>query len=286
MLLATIPFRPVPTLPGPLPLHTFGLLVALGIIVGARLGARLVERAGGDGERFERMGYLAAAIGLVGARLAWVLTHLDRIDSFLDVVAVWDGGLQFSGGFVLATLAAIPMVRRLDRPERLRIADGAAVGLVVGQAIGRLGCIAVGEHWGGPTDFPLALRYLGGQTAEGELTVGVAYHNTALYELLHLTVLALLLWWLLRRGALVVGRGRIAGVFLVWYGVFRAVTDVVRVGDETVLGLTGAQWVSLFVLVPVGLVILARTRHAGDDPAGVSGPGAGDDATDPAPVTS
>lgn len=282
-MLATIPFRPIPEIPGT-PLNTFGLFVALGIVIGVIVGGRLVERAGGDRERFETIGYRAAIAGLVGARLAWVITHLEAIDSPIDVIAVWDGGLQFTGGFVLAVLVALPSVRKLDHPEPRRFADAAAFGLVLGQAIGRIGCVAVGEHWGGPTDFPLALRYLGGQTAEGDLTVGVAYHNTALYELLHLAVLAGILWWLYRRGNVPIGSGRMSGIFLVWYGAFRALTDVVRVGDATALGLTGAQWVALGVLVPIGLVVLYRTRGAGR-PDGDEGGEAGEP-DDPTTVSS
>src|SRR5680860_109718 len=114
--------------------------------------------------------------------------------------------------------------------------DGSALGLTVGAALGRIGCYAVGEHLGGPTGFFLATRYQGGETREGPLVVGQAIHNTALYEMISLAVLALVLAWLLYRRRSTPGTA--LGVFLVWYSLARFGTDFLRAYDETVLGLT------------------------------------------------
>jgi len=103
------------------------------------------------------------------------------------------------------------------------------------------------------------MRYLGGVTVEGPLQVGVVYHNTALYELLHLAVLAALLWWLLRPGRSRPGTGLV--VFALWYGVARFLTDFLRVYDREVLGLTGAQWACLAVVV-VAVWLAVRLRRS------------------------
>lgn len=256
MALASIPYRTFPELP--FGLHTFGLFVALGVLAGILVARRLL----GDRElagAFERMAVRSVVWGLVGARLTWVVTHLESISSPLDVIAVWNGGLQFSGGFVVAVVAAMPTLRRQSRLARWQMLDAGAIGLAVGLMIGRIGCVSVGEHLGGPTDFLLGTRYLGGETIEGPLTVGVTYHNTAVYELLHLAVLAALAFWLLRRGVLRLGDGRAAGLFLGWYGVARFTTDTVRTFDERLLGLTGAQWSALLLLVPLGVALLIRS---------------------------
>jgi phosphatidylglycerol:prolipoprotein diacylglycerol transferase len=196
-------------------------------------------------------------VGVIGSRLTWVLTHTDQIDSPIDVIAVWEGGLQFSGGFIAAVLVGLPTFRRWSRATRWRMLDAMALGLAVGLAFGRVGCYSVGEHLGGPTSFFLGTRYDGGDTREGPLEVGQVIHNTSLYEGLHLLVLAALLWWVLRKRPV---PGSLIGLFCVWYGVGRFSTDFLRAYDDTVLGLTGAQWMCV-VLVPAGLWILAVVRR-------------------------
>ena len=257
-MLAAIPYTTFPEISlGPVSLRTFGLLVALGVVVGAMVAARLGERLGVPSDETISLATRLVIAGVVGARLTWVLTHLSEIDSPLDVIAVWKGGLQFSGGFLLAIVVGLPVFRRWDRLTRWRMLDRIVAGLTIGLAVGRVGCYSVGEHLGATsTSFFLATRYDGGDTREGPPEIGQAIHNTALYELLHLLVLFALLAWLLRRRA---APGTLVGTFCVWYGVARFSTDFLRGYDDTVLGLTGAQWMSV-ALVPVGLYILGRVR--------------------------
>lgn len=270
--LATIPFRPLSQLDlGPLTIRTFGVLVGLGIAAGILIVARLLTEAGDDSNPVERLAIQVVVLGVIGARLAWVLTNLDRISSPIDVVAVWEGGLQFSGGFLAGIAWGTWRLRGTEPGLRRRIGDTAAFGMTVGMAIGRAGCVAVGEHWGRASDFALALRYDGGRLAEGDLTIGVAYHNTALYEGMHLTVLALIFWWALRTGRLKIGQGRMTAIFLVWYGTGRFLTDTLRVDDTRVLGMTGAQIVAILV-VASGVVLWRRALTRSDDepaPAGI-----------------
>lgn len=255
---AAIPYTTFPEIElGPVTLRTFGLLVALGVIVGAVVAARLGEQIGVAADDTISLATRLVIAGVVGARLTWVVTHLSEIDTPLDVVAVWKGGLQFSGGFLAAIVVGLPVFRRWERLTRWRMLDRIVTGLAVGLAIGRLGCYAVGEHLGATsTSFFLATRYDGGSTREGPPAIGQVVHNTALYEFLHLLVLFGLLLWLLRRR---VAPGTVLGVFCVWYGVARFATDFLRGYDDTVLGLTGAQWMSA-ALVPAGLFILVRAR--------------------------
>jgi phosphatidylglycerol:prolipoprotein diacylglycerol transferase len=258
-VLAAIPYTTFPEIDvGPFSIRTFGLMVALGVMVGAMIASRIGERFGVPADDTIGLSTRLVVAGVVGARLTWVLTHTDQIEGPIDVVAVWEGGLQFSGGFIAAILVGIPTFRRWSRVTRWRMLDGMALGLAVGLALGRVGCYAVGEHLGGPTSFFLGTRYDGGSTREGPPDVGAVIHNTSLYEGLHLLVLAGLLWWILRQRPV---PGSLIGWFCVWYGVARFSTDFLRAYDDTVLGLTGAQWMCV-VLVPAGLHILTRVRRS------------------------
>src|SRR3954470_14539628 len=234
-------------------------MVALGVMVGAMIASKLGERAGVPTDDTIGLATRLVVVGVIAARLTWVLTHTDQIDSPIDVIAVWKGGLQFSGGFIGAVIVGFPTFRRWSRATRWKMLDALALGLTVGLAFGRVGCYSVGEHLGkASTSFFLAVRYDGGSTREGPPLVGQVIHNTALYEGLHLLVLAGILWWILRQRPV---PGSLIGIFCVWYGIARFGTDLLRGYDETKLGLTGAQWMCV-ALVPTGLYILVRVRRS------------------------
>lgn len=268
MTLAAIPYYTFPKIG---PFNTFGLFVAAGVLVGAVVGKRHLDRTGIDGEPFYRFAWVAAVCGIVGARLAYVISNFgDYASNPLRVFALWEGGLSFSGGLVLAAVVAPFWVRRAKMPARPFL-DGAALGLSVGLGVGRWGCISVGEHFGGPTKFFLGVRFLGGFGSGGaadvrEPTLGdngptvvknLVFHNTAVYEMLFCFALFGFLLWLRRRRP---AAGTLAGVAAVVYGTGRFLLDALRLNDNRTLGLTGAQWLCI-VLVGLGAWYLVRIRR-------------------------
>ena len=265
---AAIPYTTFPTIElGPLSLRTFGLFVALGVLVGAWLAAGYSERFGVERDETYRVATWMVLAGIIGARLTWAATHTDQIENPVDVIAIWEGGIQFSGGFIAALIVGLPFFKRWPRLTRWHVLDGYAYGLAAGLAFGRVGCYSVGEHFGNATDVFLASRYDGGEVREpflgdAPLTVGTTFHNTALYEFLYLLVLfgvMSLLLWRARRAGRELPTGTLVGLFVLVYGVCRFLSDAVRVNDERVAGLTGAQWMSV-VMVPAGIFILWKVR--------------------------
>jgi phosphatidylglycerol---prolipoprotein diacylglyceryl transferase len=262
-LLAVIPYTTFPIIQlGPLELRTFGLMVGIGVLVGAWIAARYIEEhAGIARDDTYRLATRLVVAGVIGARITWDITHWSDLESPLDVIAVWKGGLQFSGGFVAAVIVSVPTFRKWTRTVRWRTIDGYALGLTIGLAFGRVGCISVGEHFGRMSSWLLAVRYEGGSVREpylGEIPLeeGVTFHNTAIYELLFLLVLFGVLLLIARRRP---APGTLIGVFCVYYGVARGLSDFLRVNDNTVLGLTGAQWLCV-TLIPAGILILTKVR--------------------------
>lgn len=267
MTLAAIPYHTLPSVQlGPLTIRTFGVLVGIGVLFGGWLAVREVRARGLDGDAFTSLATRAVIVGFIGARLTWVITHWSQIETPLDTIAVWKGGLQFTGGFIAAVAVGAWMSRRVFPARGMEVMDAAALGLAPGLAIGRLGCLAVGEHLGGETTFFLATKYLGGGTVEGPIAIGTTIHNTSLYEALHLGLLTLLLFWLRDRGVRV---GTLAATFVLWYAPARFLTDFLRAYDRTAAGLTGAQW-AMLPLIPLGAWLLWRTRRGDDAPETVS----------------
>jgi phosphatidylglycerol---prolipoprotein diacylglyceryl transferase len=258
---AGIPYVPFPTIElGPVTIQVFGLCVALGVLLGGWVTARRNARLGIPTEQTEKIVIALVLVGVVGARLLWVLTNLDAIRSPIDVIAVWDGGLQFSGGFIAALLLSPYLVRNMSKEQRWHLLDGAAIGLAIGMIVGRIGCLAVGEHLGGTTSFPLGITYRGtpGDTVEGPLVPGETYWALPIIEMLLVGVVLVVMLLVDRTGE--AGAGTIAGIFSVGYAVTRFASDFLRAYDETVYGLTGAQYMCL-VLFPVGMWFLRAARR-------------------------
>ena len=238
--LATITIGIDPTIElGPLTLAWHGLTIAIGILVGAAFAARVARSWGMPSDPMFTIAGLAAGAGLVGGRVLYVVEH-GRLDEPGEWLATQ--GFSFNGGFVLAALVVGIYVRRARLP--LRYLDVVALGLPLGVAIGRIGDVINGEHFGPPTAFVLGVR-----NTHPEASVpspDVAYHSGGLYEvILGLVVLAVV--WPLRH------RLR-TPTMLMWlvvglFGAGRFVEFFWRSDSDTVaLGLTSAQWTSLGIL--------------------------------------
>jgi phosphatidylglycerol---prolipoprotein diacylglyceryl transferase len=262
-VLAAIPYTTFPEIDlGPVSLRTFGLLVGLGVLIGTVIAGRFIEtHAGIPRDETHRLATRLVIAGVVGARLTYVASHWSDVESPVDVIAVWEGGLQFSGGFLGAIAFGIPFFRRWEHRTRWIALDGYALGLAIGLGIGRVGCYAVGEHFGRTTDFFLATRYDGGSVREDTLgdlplTVGTTFHNTSLYEFGYMLALFGVLLLLARRRP---PPSTLIAVFCAYYGVARFASDALRVNDERVAGLTGAQWMCAGLVV-ASVWIVAKVR--------------------------
>ena len=224
---------------GPVTLAWHGLMIAIGIVVGALAAARDARRRGLRTEPIYTCGAIVVVGALVGGRLFFLVEH-----GQLDDPDAWFGttGFTFYGGFVVAALGIALYLWR----SRLSIAylDAVAVGLPLGIAVGRVGDIINGEHYGPSTDFFLGVR----NTHADALTPdpAVAYHSGGLYEVLIASTVFAIVWPLRRR------LRTTAAVWLVMallaFG--RFVEFFFRSDSETLgLGLEIAQWTSLALLV-------------------------------------
>ena len=95
-MLAVIPYTTFPTIElGPLNLRTVGLMVALGVLLGAWVAASYIERFGVPRDDTYRVATYMVLAGIIGSRLTWAATHTDQIENPIDVIAIWEGGIQF-----------------------------------------------------------------------------------------------------------------------------------------------------------------------------------------------
>jgi phosphatidylglycerol:prolipoprotein diacylglycerol transferase len=181
---------------GPIHLYTYGLFLALAFLSAIYLGGREAERQGLSRVRFYDMCFYAVLGALVGSRLLYVFLELPTFLAHpLKIFALWEGGLVFHGGLVGAVAAAFYFMRRYGLPWRQSF-DALAVGMPVGQALGRVGCFMAGCCWGAPSSLPWAVTFTNPETL---CPLRVPLHPSQLYESALLLGVFGILYWLRTR---------------------------------------------------------------------------------------
>lgn len=127
-----------------LTIHSYGVFIAIGYLCTIWITSRLAERSGLPAKRFAAVCFYALLAGLVGSRLLFVFTQWSYFSEHpLEIMAIWQGGMVFYGGFVSGFIAALHYFYLVKLPM-LPALDILGIVLPIGQAWGRLGCFAAG----------------------------------------------------------------------------------------------------------------------------------------------
>jgi prolipoprotein diacylglyceryl transferase len=246
---------------GPLPIRAYALCIVAGIIAAVLLTERRwVARGGASGDVLD-IAVWAVPFGIVGGRLYHVISsprpYFGEGGDPMRAFAIWEGGLGIWGAIALGGVGAWIACRRRGIPLPA-FADALAPGLLVAQAIGRLGNWFNNELFGGPTDLPWRLRiyqWEGGRAAlgpDGEPIVAGYFHPTFLYELLWNLAAAAFVVWADRRFRL--GHGRAFALYVASYCAGRLWIELLRTDPaETFFGVR----LNVFTSVVVGLLAVA-----------------------------
>lgn len=254
---------------GSFSLPSYGLLVALGFLLGLYVAGRLAGRAGLNEHHVTNLGVYIAISAIVGAKLfliaaSWRYYSADWSRLF-SLSALQAGGI-FYGGLLAALAAAYFYVRRHGLPW-LPTADVFAPAVAAGHAVGRLGCFAAGCCWGRETGVPWAVVFTDPHAHEFTgVPLGIHIHPTQLYEALGTAIIAVFLY---RRFGRPHVPGAILGWYLVLYSSFRFFVEFYRDhGARPLVGdlLSATQWIAL-ALVAAGISLLLRSRRLASEAA-------------------
>jgi phosphatidylglycerol---prolipoprotein diacylglyceryl transferase len=142
------------------PLHSYGLMLVIGFYAAYFLARRTAKREGVDPKRIVDLLLIGALLGILGSRLFYVVQYRDRIDGLVDAIAIWKGGLVFHGGLITATIGLLIYMKRNKLPV-WRVADSVAPAIMLGLALGRVGCFLNGCCWGAvcSESHPMSVRF-------------------------------------------------------------------------------------------------------------------------------
>ena len=233
-------------------IYYYSIMILIGMIIGIYLVYRELKRHGYDIKKLDNMAFYTILCGLLGARLWYVLFNLSEYNSFLEVFAVWNGGLAIHGGIFGGLLFLFFYCKRHDY-HYLKIVDIVIPALLIGQIIGRWGNFFNQEAHGGVVSRAfLDKLFIPDFIIDGMFIKGQYYHPTFLYEsVFNLIILVFILF--IRRNKKI-KEGMVFSIYLMAYGIIRFFIESLRT-DSLMLGsIRVAQLISIIFFI-VGIIL-------------------------------
>lgn len=255
---------------GSVALRWYGLMYAVGIIIGLRVIQGYTERKGIDQNMVYRVLWWCIVAGIIGGRLYFVIQQPDLVENYLlkpiRIIAVWEGGMAFYGAIFLV-IATLIWRARVERINPLVLIDAGVLFAAAGQIFGRIGNIINGDIIGYPSKLPWSTVYLNPNSwaCMNPATCKVPVQPAAAYELITNLVLLAVMLYLARR---VTRPGILMLVYLFSYAITQFLLFFVRANTVVTFlgldwGLKQAQWTSLvvfIVLLPITYFVLRYSK--------------------------
>lgn len=242
---------------GPLAIGWHGIFVILAVIVGIVVSLRLAKGAGIDRGIIYSIAPWAILGGILGARLFHVLDYLALYaNEPMALLRFWDGGLSIFGAILGGTLAGA-IYARVSGLSLGHLADLIAPGLILAQAVGRIGCTINGDAYGLPTSLPWAFVYT---HPDAYAPLGVLGHPSPVYEIIWDLLVFAVIWRLRGR---IRPEGSLFLLYLSLYSFGRFFIEFSRVyGGQLGVGvLHEAHFIALLVLAVCVPLLIYRMRR-------------------------
>ena len=277
----TLAYIPSPTISqfsiGPVTIHIYALCILMGIVLAVWITTTRWKKLGGNFDQVLDITLVSVPAGIIGARLYHIITTPERFfgpdGDWAEMFRIWNGGLGIWGGVLFGALAAWAWCRHKHYPMAL-LADAIAPGLLVAQAVGRLGNWFNQELYGAPTTLPWGLKLNMEGTAIGHseqcydgatCPSGTLFHPTFLYEMIWNLIGAAIIVYIGSKAMKKLKAGSLFAVYIMWYTLGRTWIESLRIDyAHEFLGVRINVWVSMAVFV-LGAVSFIVVQQMGKD---------------------
>ncbi len=252
---------------GPLTVHTYGLMLALAFIAGIWLTSRNAKKAGMNPDTIWNMGLIIIFAALVGAKILLFFSdytyYSQNPREIFSLSTLRSTGVYY-GGLLLALAASVVYLRKTGLPA-WHVADLAAPGIALGQAIGRIGCLSAGCCYGKPTRMPWGITFTSKYAFDNVgVPLNTPLHPTQIYESAAAFLLFLYLTWRLSRKHIT---GQIITEYLGIYAAIRFIIEFFRDDDRGfVLNglLSTSQLIAILTMLIAGGLLIYFHRRTGE----------------------
>jgi phosphatidylglycerol:prolipoprotein diacylglycerol transferase len=243
-----------------LSIHSYGVMLAIGFMVGISLAAKEATRKGLDPEKVLNLSFWILVSSIVGSRLFHCIVFYPQyLRDPLRILKLWEGGLVFYGGFLGAVIVSV-IYTRVNRMNFWEISDTLIPSVMIGLMFGRIGCTLAGCCFGKQCspDFLFGITF--------HNPIGLGIKNVPLYptqplEAIGALLIFLILWFHRKR---IRFHGELLAICLILYSITRSLIEVLRDDPRGFVHLGGltmseSQFVSVFMFL-LALVILIWVR--------------------------
>lgn len=238
---------------GPIQIYWYSIFIFLGLLTASILIFKEARKRNIDEDFLINLIFNTIIIGLIGARVYYVLFNIPYYASNpIEILAVWNGGLAIHGG-IFAALALILIYCKKKNINSLQLLDIIVVGLIIAQAIGRWGNFFNSEAYGQVTTYAeLKAQQIPTFIINGMYILGEYRQPTFFYE--STWCFAGFLAMLIIRKYKYLKRGQLTGFYLFWYGLGRLLIESLRT-DSLMLGPIKIAQVVSIVFIITGIVL-------------------------------
>ena len=228
-------------------IKSYGLMIAIGIIVAASLFINKGKKRGYDEDSLLNLIIFAVIGGILGGKGLFIITELKNIIKEPSIL------LNFGYGFVVygaigGGALAIYLYCRKKKWNILEVLDITVPGLAIAQGFGRIGCFLAGCCYGAETNLPIGVVFPQGSLAPS----GIHVHPTQIYSSIFDFILG---FFLLYYGKKKRVHGRVMGMYLIIYSIGRFLVEFLRNDPRGSVGLLStSQFIAIFTLV-LGIII-------------------------------
>jgi phosphatidylglycerol:prolipoprotein diacylglycerol transferase len=240
---------------GPFALHAYGLFVAAGFLLGIGWSMREAREAGLDPALLSDLGFYIILGAILGARFLYVLINPTYfLENPQEIFMFWKGGLVFSGGAILAAGMGLWYLKKKGQ-DIWRWMDALAPGIGLGEAVGRIGCMAAGCCYGVSCDLPWAVTFT---SPESLAPLFTPLHPTQMYH-----SLAGLTCFIVLRGVKphVRHTGGLMAVFLILFGAFRFLIELFRADYRGGTGILSVTQIIALCAVGLGIFLFHHRKN-------------------------
>jgi len=243
---------------GFLQIYWYSIFILLGIFTAVAIIYLEIKKNNINKDTFLDMAFYSIIIGLIGARLYYVLFNLSYyLENPLEIIQIYNGGLAIHGGIISGSLSIIYFCHK-KKLNTLKILDIIVIGLIIAQAIGRWGNFFNQEAYGPLTTYQhLKNMHLPNFIIKGMNIAGEYYTPTFLYESIWNFIGFIILILIKKMKKLKIGI--LSGIYIIWYSIGRFYIESLRT-DSLMLGnIKVAQLVS-FTLIIIGLFLIITSK--------------------------
>lgn len=228
-------------------IYSYGLLIAIGILVAGWMFLKRGKEKGYDEDKLLNMMIITIIMGILGGKLLFILTNLKDIIVRPSILLNFGEGFVIYGAIIMGALTVLLYCRK-NKWNTLELLDSIVPGLAMAQGFGRIGCFLAGCCYGSETESFLGVKFPIDSLAPSDVHI----HPTQVYSSIFDFALAALLIFYLKKNP---KDGRTASIYIIIYSIGRFFVEFLR-NDErgSIAFLSTSQFISIFTLI-LGLVL-------------------------------